>query len=74
MRRAGGLQPDLAGEWKRRFHLAGLKEGEIAVLPIGRELYERTLADKARSLRNPPFDTMLTGPYRSIRMLEAQED
>ncbi len=59
---------------KLRFHLAGLKEGEIAVVPIGRELYEKTLADKARSLRNPPFDRFLSGAYRSIRMLEMPED
>jgi hypothetical protein len=59
---------------KLSFHLSGLKEGEIAVLPIGRELYERTLADRARSLRTPPFDKLFSGAYRSIRMLELSEE
>ena len=59
---------------KLRFHLGGLKEGEVAVLPVGRELYDKALADKARTLRTEPFDKMFSGPYRSIRALEALEE
>lgn len=59
---------------KLRFHVSGLKEGEVAILPIGRELYDKTAADKARSLRAEPFDKIFAGAYRSIRALEYLED
>jgi hypothetical protein len=59
---------------KLRFHLGGLKAGEVAVLPIGRELYDKAGADKARTLRSEPFDKVFAGPYRSIRILEALEE
>jgi len=62
-----------AGE-KLRFHLSGLKEGEVAVLPVGRDLYDRTFSDKVRTRRTDPFDKVFAGPYRSIRVLEALED
>jgi len=59
---------------KLAFHLTGLKEDQVAVLPIDQGIYEKTLADKARSLRQPPFDRIFAGPYRSIRILEAEID
>jgi hypothetical protein len=55
------------------FHLTGLKEGQVAVLPVDASTYDRTLADKKRSLGEAPFDRIFKGPYRSIRMLEAEE-
>jgi hypothetical protein len=59
---------------KLAFHLSGLKEDQIAVLPVDPETYAKTLADKARSLRQSPFDRIFKGPYRSIRILEADLD
>ena len=59
---------------KLRFHLAGLKEGEVAVLQVGRDLYDKTLAEKTRSLRAAPFDRIFGGPYRSIRILESEDE
>jgi hypothetical protein len=56
------------------FHLSGLKEGQIAVLPIDSSTYDKTLADKARSKSKSPFDRVFKGPYRSIRILEIDED
>ena len=55
------------------FHLTGLKEGQVAVLPVEPSTYDKTLADKKRSLGEAPFDKLFKGPYRSIRMLEAEE-
>jgi hypothetical protein len=57
---------------KLAFHLSGLKEGQVAILPVDPETYARTLAEKARSSREPPFDRVFKGPYRSIRKLEAE--
>jgi hypothetical protein len=59
---------------KLAFHLGGLREDQVAVLPIDPETYAKTLADKARSLRQSPFDRIFKGPYRSIRVLEADTD
>jgi hypothetical protein len=60
-------------EGKLAFHLTGLKEGEVAVLPVDLRSYEKSLADKKRSLGEAPFDSIFKGPYRSIRMLEAED-
>ncbi|HET7839935.1 MAG TPA: CpXC domain-containing protein [Rectinemataceae bacterium] len=59
---------------KLTFHVRGLKDGELAVLHVGRELYDKTLAEKARTLRSEPFERMFSGPYKSIRALEAELD
>jgi hypothetical protein len=59
---------------KLAFHLSGLREGQVAVLPVDPATYQKTLADKARSLRQAPFDRIFKGPYRSIRALEAELD
>jgi hypothetical protein len=59
---------------KLRFHVSGLKEGELAVLPVSRGLYDKALADKARTMRTEPFDKIFAGPYRSIRVLEFLEE
>lgn len=59
------------GTGKLLFHIAGMKEGEIAVLPIGRDYYDRIRKDLPSTLRQEPFDALFKGPYRSIKALEA---
>jgi hypothetical protein len=59
---------------KLSFHLSGLKEGQVAVLPIETSTYAKTLEDKPRSIREAPFDRIFKGPYRSIRMLETDSE
>jgi hypothetical protein len=59
---------------KLSFHVSGLRDGEVAVLPIEPSTYERTLAGKAKSLREAPFDRMLSGPYKSVRSLETEPE
>jgi hypothetical protein len=59
---------------KLSFHLSGLKEGQVAVLPIDPSTYAKTLADKPRSAREAPFDRIFKGSYRSIRMLELESE
>ena len=56
---------------KLSFHVSGLREGEVAVVPVDQGTYAKTLAEKARSSREAPFSRIFKGPYRSIRMLEA---
>ena len=59
---------------KLSFHLSGLKEGQVAVLPIDESTYDKTLSDKKSNLREAPFDRIFKGPYRSVRMLEADSE
>jgi hypothetical protein len=59
---------------KLSFHVTGLKAGEVAVLPIDPSIYEKTLAGKAKSMREAPFDKIFKGPYRSMRILETEEE
>jgi hypothetical protein len=61
-------------EGKLVFHISGIKDDQVAVLPVDLGTYEKTLADKKRLLAEEPFDRILKGPYRSIRMLEADEE
>jgi hypothetical protein len=56
------------------FHVRGIKEGEVAVLRVGRGIYDKTVSDKSRTMRTEPFDRMFAGPYRSVRSLEAEMD
>jgi len=59
---------------KLTFHVSGLREEEIAVLPVDRSTYDKTLSDKGRTMRSEPFDRIFAGPYRSIRALEAEPE
>ncbi len=59
---------------KLAFHLSGLKEGQVAILPVEPATYAKTLAEKARSLHEAPFDRIFRGPYRSIRALEVDAE
>lgn len=59
---------------KLAFHVTGLKEGQVAVLPIDQATYAKTLSEKARSIKEAPFSRIFKGPYRSIRALEADAE
>ena len=59
---------------KLTFHLTGLKENHVAVVPVDSGTYSKTLAEKPRSVREAPLDRIFRGPYRSVRMLEADPD
>jgi hypothetical protein len=59
---------------KLAFHLVGLKEGQVAVVPVEPGTYAKTLSEKARSIREAPFDRIFKGPYRSTRSLEADAE
>jgi hypothetical protein len=56
------------------FHVSGLKEGQVAVLPVEQGTYDKTLADKPRTLREAPFDRVFKGQYRSVRAIEAEAE
>jgi hypothetical protein len=56
------------------FHVRGLREGEVAVLRVGADIYESALAGKAKSLRSAPFDRIFAGHYRSIRILDSETE
>lgn len=68
-----GLQDDGKGGKGQRllFHITGIREDEIAVLPIGKDYYERILKEMPETMKKEPFTAIFAGPYRSIRMLEA---
>lgn len=53
------------------FHVEGIRAGEVAVLPLPRSSYEKVAADKAKTMKEEPFDSIFKGPYRSARALEA---
>ncbi len=56
---------------KLAFHIAGIREGEIAVLPVTLDYYRKIAADKAKTMKTDPFSLIFKGAYRSIRILEA---
>ena len=59
---------------KLRFQIAGLREGEIAVLALPFDQYEKALRDLARTAKAEPFARIFEGPYRSVRVLEMSGD
>ncbi|HOX49691.1 MAG TPA: CpXC domain-containing protein [Spirochaetales bacterium] len=63
-----------SGAEKLLFHVSGIKEGEVAVLHVGLDYYERTLAEKRKTLQSEPFDKLFAGRYKSIRALEAEAE
>jgi hypothetical protein len=56
------------------FHVQGIREGEVAVLPMARASYDKIAADKAKTMKEEPFTLMFKGPYRSLRALEAESE
>jgi hypothetical protein len=59
---------------KLRFQIAGLREGEIAILALPYDRYEKALRDLARTAKTEPFARIFEGPYRSVRALEMSGD
>ena len=57
---------------KLLFHLEGLKEDQVAILPVEQGTYIKALSEKMRSVREAPIDRIFKGPYRSIRILETE--
>jgi hypothetical protein len=55
------------------FHVAGLREDEVAVAGLERALYDRIVADLAKRLTEEPFRAFCEPPYVSLRRVE-QED
>ena len=58
---------------KLLFHVAGLREGEVAVARLERPLYDRIEADLANRLAAEPFRDFCEPPYVSLRRVE-QDD
>jgi hypothetical protein len=52
------------------FHIAGLREGEVAVARPDRSLYDRIVADLANRLAEEPFKDFCEPPYVSLRRVE----
>jgi hypothetical protein len=55
---------------KLAFHIAGLREGEVAVARLERALYDRIMADLANRLAAEPFKDFCEPPYVSLRRVE----
>jgi hypothetical protein len=55
---------------KIAFHIAGLREGEVAVARPDRSLYDRIVADLANRLAAEPFKDFCEPPYVSLRRVE----
>jgi hypothetical protein len=55
------------------FHVAGLREGEVAVARPERVLYERILADLPNRIAEEPFRDFCDPPYVSLRRVEREE-
>lgn len=58
---------------KLLFHIAGLREGEVAVARLERSLYDRIVADLEDRLAAEPYRDFCAPPYVSLRRVE-QDD
>jgi hypothetical protein len=54
------------------FHIAGLRETEVAVARIEQSLYDRIAADLANRLAAEPFRDFCAPPYVSVRRVEQE--
>jgi hypothetical protein len=54
------------------FHLAGLREGEVAVARLERTLHDRMLAELATRLGEEPWKDFCTPPYVSVRRVDQE--
>ena len=52
------------------FHIAGLREGEVAVARLERALYDKIADDLANRLAEEPFRDFCEPPYVSLRRVE----
>jgi hypothetical protein len=55
---------------KLLFHIAGLREGEVAVARLERPLYDKVVADLGNRLAEEPFRDFCEPPYVSMRRVE----
>lgn len=53
------------------FGIEGLRKGELALLALPFDRYEKAKKDLSRLEGEEPFSLFLRGPYRSVRALEA---
>lgn len=51
------------------FHVIGLASGQVGVVRLPAESYERVLKDLPKAMKRAPFDLVFSGPYRSINKL-----
>jgi hypothetical protein len=51
------------------FHAHGLKNGEVGVLRVSRQMAEKTASQLDEKRRQDPFSQILTGPYVSVNKL-----
>jgi hypothetical protein len=54
------------------FHLAGVREGEVAVAQLERPLHDRMLVDLERRLDEEPWKDFCTPPYVSLRRVDQE--
>jgi hypothetical protein len=54
------------------FHIAGLREGEVAVARVERAMYDRVVSDLANRLAEEPFSAFCEPPYVSLRRVEQE--
>ena len=52
------------------FAIHGLRPGEIAMIPLGFDRYEKALSEKKSTMSLEPFTRIFAGSYRSVRSLE----
>jgi hypothetical protein len=55
------------------FHAVGLKEDEVGVLKVPREMVDKVNARLEERLGQEPYATILKGPYVSVQNLYAEE-
>jgi hypothetical protein len=68
------IRARLAGreaDGRLRFEISGLREGEVAVLRIDEDRLGRARSELPGLRTKEPFSRFLSGPYRSVRALEA---
>jgi hypothetical protein len=58
-------------EGKLSFGIEGLREGELALLALPFDRYEKSLKDLPNLAATEPFSSFLFGPHKSIRALES---
>ncbi len=57
---------------KLLFHIAGLRESEVAVARLEQALYDRIVADLVNRLAEEPFRDFCEPPYVSLRRVEQE--
>jgi hypothetical protein len=49
------------------FHVSGLKEGEVGVARLGRDIYDKISSDVEKRVKTDPFRDFCTPPHVSVR-------